>query len=298
MGDIMNQEHKIGIVTVFYNAVDILEDFFYSLSIQTYKNFILIAIDNESADKSVINAKHLAEKYHIDMLLIESGGNMGVAYGDAFGSKKAIELGCKYVLLSNNDIRIKKENVIEKMVQRAEKTNEYILVPKIYYYDTNIIWMAGGWIKKWTARTPHRGDREEDTGQYDDETYVEYAPTCFTLFNTDLFKDIGFPDEKYFVYYNDTDIVYRANKEGYRTLYMPSVSMEHKVSVSTGGSESSFYIYYSSRNRLYFIRKNFTGIQKYFALTYYLITRVIKLPLASKEKRKNLYESVIAGFKM
>ena len=50
-------EGKIGIVTVLYNSEKVLQDFFISLNTQTYKNFILYVIDNNSPDNSLVCAQ-------------------------------------------------------------------------------------------------------------------------------------------------------------------------------------------------------------------------------------------------
>ena len=175
----------------------------------------------------------------------------------------------------NNDIEFP-ENTIYDMLKYAEEKNESIIVPKIYYYGTNKLWMAGGHISKLKGTSPHRGDTEEDIGQYDEIEYTKYAPTCFMLIHKDIFKTVGMMDEKYFVYYDDTDFIWRANTLGYKIVYFPKSIVNHKVSFSTGGGESSFSIYYGTRNRVYFVFKNFNFIFRNIALFYFLLTRFIK----------------------
>ena len=51
----------------------------------------------------------------------------------------------------------------------------------------------------------YRGINELDRGQYDEVLEVDYAPTCCLLVKKQVFKDIGMMDEKYFVYFDDTD---------------------------------------------------------------------------------------------
>ena len=40
---------KIGIVTVLYNSESVLDDFFRTLNEQTYRNFVLYLVDNNSS---------------------------------------------------------------------------------------------------------------------------------------------------------------------------------------------------------------------------------------------------------
>ena len=94
-------------------------------------------------------------------------------------------------------------------------------------------------------------------------------------------------------YYDDTDFVYRANKKGFRIVYYPPSTVDHKVSYSTGGSESLFTIYYNTRNRVYFINKNFTFFYKNISLFYFYITRIIKYFNYSKNKRREMLNAIL-----
>ena len=60
---------------------------------------------------------------------------------------------------------------------------------------------------------------EMDAGQYEKKEFTGYAPTCFMLVEAAVFERIGFMDERYFVYYDDTDFVWRAVKLGTELCY-------------------------------------------------------------------------------
>ena len=52
-------------------------------------------------------------------------------------------------------------------------------------------------------------------------------------------------DEKYFVYYDDSDFIYRTNESGYKIVYFPKAVVGHKVSISTEGRKKVYcFIYY------------------------------------------------------
>ena len=293
----MSNEPKIGLVTVLYNGIEVLDGFFESLAKQTYKNYTLYVIDNSPDDLTIDEAKRLADKFEIDSIFINNNDNFGVAKGNNQGIKKALEDDCDYVLLLNNDIEFN-ENTISVMINYAIKNNESILVPKIYYYGTNKLWMAGGYISKLKGTSPHRGDGEDDHGQYDTIEYINYAPTCFMLISKTVFDKVGMMDEKYFVYYDDTDFVWRANKSGFSILYYPLAIVKHKVSFSTGGAESTFTIYYANRNRIYFIKKNFSTLGKIIALSFYYTSRAIKYLAYSKNKKSSLLRAIYDAYSL
>lgn len=244
---------KIGIVTVLYKSDTVLEDFFYTLNQQSYDNLILYIIDNNSPDKSLELCKTLAENVFFGTKFIENSENYGVAKGNNQGIEVALTDGCDYVLLANNDI-VLKPDTIEKLYFGLRETKADMAVPKIYFYGTNLIWAAGGKFNRLNGAVIHFGQGAADTGKYDKCYKIDYAPTCFMLIRKEVFFMVGLMDEKYFVYFDDTDFLYRAKNRKIRVFYIYRSILEHKESVSTG-KKSNFSYYYYSRNKIYFARK-------------------------------------------
>ncbi len=243
----------IGIVTVLYNSESVLDDFFTTLSKQSYKNFILYIIDNKSPDNSLVKAKELSKQVNFKTVIIENSQNDGVAKGNNLGIEQALKDGCDYVLLSNNDI-VLYEDTIENLLASTEKNNVFVSVPKILIYDNKNIWYGGGVFDFKTFRVKHIGIDCPDSEIYNSEKYVTYSPTCVMLIHKSVFGTVGIMDEKYFVYWDDTDFVYRLHKAGIKILYVPTSCLEHKESVCTG-NKSDFFYRYIYRNREYFINK-------------------------------------------
>ncbi|MBI5858613.1 MAG: glycosyltransferase family 2 protein [Sphingobacteriales bacterium] len=290
---------KIGLVTVLYNSDTVLEGFFKSISIQSYKKYILYLIDNsvnnatDALIAKLVQAYPVAEYNHI-----KGDGNMGVAAGNNAGIKQALADECDYVLLLNNDIEIEQSDALEKIISVCEVNKERIVVPKIFYYDTRKLWMAGGYMDTWRALGVHEGYKKNDGAKYNQAKNISYAPTCFMIIAKEVFDKVGVMDEKYFAYYDDTDFVLRATMAGYKLFYEPSVSILHKVSSSGGGDASSFYIYYSNRNKIYFIRKNLRGVKKVFAICYTLISRIAFWLKFNKDGKRKLVSGLRDGFKL
>jgi len=277
---------KIGAVTVLYNSESVLDDFFRCFAAQTYKKIVLYIVDNNSPDDSLIRAKKLSKKYkNIKAVFIENSENVGVARGNNQGIKAAIADGCEFILLTNNDIEFDKD-VVQKMVEASSGYNRKIVVPKIYYYNTDILWMAGGGFHR-LGRHYHTGLDEKDNGQYNGITDITYAPTCFMLIDKCVFDIVGFMDEKYFVYYDDVDYCYRSIKKGVNILYYPDAKIEHKVSTSTG-TESDFSAYYIARNSIYCILKNYSLFLKLYLISGLYISHFTKQLILLEKKRWRL----------
>lgn len=290
---------KTGLVTVLYKSDDVLEGFFKSIAAQAYKDYILYLVDNSPNEIS----DDLIQKYLLQYPVsacrhIKSNGNIGVAAGNNTGIHHALKDGCTHVLLLNNDIETEENNVIGRLVSLCDEKGESMVVPKIFYYDTKKLWMAGGYMDNWRALGVHYGYGKADAPKYNVGQYISYAPTCFMIIAKEVFEKAGYMDERYFAYYDDTDFVLRATKAGFKLYYEPSVSILHKVSSSGGGDLSAFYIYYSNRNKIYFIRKNLRGFKRFFAISYTLTARLFFWLKFNKAQKKELVKGLKDGFKM
>lgn len=258
---------KIGIVTVLYNSESVLSEFFETLNRQTYKNFVLYVVDNLSPDGSLALSKKLAQSCQFETVIIENEANFGVAKGNNIGIRRAINDGCDLLLISNNDIA-SEDKAIENLLIGLHESHADLAVPKIYFYNTNKIWAAGGGFIKKNGLTVHFGQDQEDNGQFDINKKVDYAPTCFMLVKKEAFSSVGFMDENYFVYYDDTDFVYRAlNKHQKKLWYISDSKIYHNESSSTG-KMSDFSVKFLWRNLVYFALKNYKPFYAAYVLVY------------------------------
>lgn len=286
---------RIALVTVLYKSAEVLEKFIQSLKEQTCQDWLLYVVDNNEDDVDFQYFHTLIKKYNLtNFEYIQNKKNLGISVGNNQGIKESLKNGFNYTLLLNNDIYFD-ENTLKDTIDFTFSKKIDVLVPKIYYAGSNRIWMAGGKISKLKGTTIHKGELQEDKGQFDVIEVVEYAPTCFMLINNKVFLDIGLIDERYFVYYDDTDFVFRMNKQGYKIIYYPNVQVHHRVSFSTGGSESNFSIYQGNKNRILFLRKNYSFFYKNVALIFFYLTRILKYIKYNSSQRGVLLKALKDG---
>lgn len=289
----------LGLVTVLFKSDDVLEGFCRSLHRQTYSRYRLYIIDNSPNERTEQVLADLGRQYPLAYVEhIRSPGNIGVAAGNNAGIRKALADGCTHVVLLNNDIEFEQDFLLEKLTELVTEKGEKLAVPKIYYYDTRRIWMAGGHIDKWRALGVHEGYGQPDGPAYDKGKYIGYAPTCFMIVAREVFESVGIMDEQYFAYYDDVDFVARALRAGYKLWYEPSLTVLHKVSSSSGGDESPFYIYYSNRNKLYYIRKNQKGVFRVIPVMYLLLSRIVFWLRYNRTGKKKLVQGIRDGFRL
>ena len=259
---------KIGIVTITYNSEKVLVPFIDCIFKQTYSNFNLYVVDNNSSDNT---CDLLSEIKDDRVVLIKNQKNLGVAKGNNQGILKSIDDNCDQILLINNDVEFEIK-LLEKLILAQEKSNSSLVSPKINYFSSkNKIWYAGSWFNKKRGFLPiHRGMGEIDCSQYDMVEQVEYSPTCCCLITKKVFEDVGLMDEDYFVYFDDTDFSYRVLNDGrHKMIYYPFVKFYHKVGSLTNSFDKKqyrgdFFIKQNISNHIFFLKK----IGSLFAYTY------------------------------
>jgi GT2 family glycosyltransferase len=208
-----------------------------SLQQLTYPNARIIVVDNSSSD----GTGDAIRSAFPNIELIVNNSNLRFAGGNNVGIRQSLEGGAEYVLMLNNDTVVDPE-FLGRLVEAAESGRKIGIVgPKIYYFDDpKRIWFAGGLIKWWRGRVTHIGIREVDNGEYDVTTEVDYITGCCMLIKREVIETIGMLDERYYIYGEDVDLCVRALRSGYKSVYVPSSRVWHKLSVSTKGHLSWF----------------------------------------------------------
>lgn len=292
---------KIGIVTVTYNSCIVLEDFMHSILSQNFISWQLYVIDSNSRDETL---KKLDFYDDIRISILPQVENIGFAKGSNIGIRQAIDDHCDYIVLINNDT-VFNSDLLCSLLEQINTLQVDMVVPKMFFYEPkNMIWCAGGGFNyKPLEINYHIGDRVYDSGDYDQLKQVDFAPMCCVMFKSDVFfaENIGLLDETYFTYFEDADWFWRAKQQGKILMYIPHVSLWHKVS-SLVNSESDFAYQYILRNRIYFVRKNFVGFNKLYTLFYLLgyfgVGGLIKFVTKkwTFSKLKMVYKSLFEGF--
>jgi GT2 family glycosyltransferase len=260
----------VGIVTVNYNSRPFIEEFLDSLGRVECPAAHLIAIDAASKDGS---ATLIAERFpEASLVLCEE--NVGTARGNNLGIQACRELGLEYVLFLNNDTTHEPDFLRTLVDATDERT---MTVPRILYSgDRRLISTHAGdfdWSLGLFRHTYHGRPDGLATRQRRD---LRTASFCCLLAPVRAFDDAGELDERFFMYYEETDWLRRALDYGYRLSYVPEAVVYHRESASSGGGwMTPFKQYYATRNRLYLVRKHARSRPRYaFFSAYFWATRL------------------------
>lgn len=98
---------------------------------------------------------------------------------------------------------------------------------------------------------------ETDEGQYNRVEEVFAACGASLLMRREMVEETGLLDEDFFIYYEDTDLSWRAWLHGWKVIYSPEAYVRH-IHCGTNTEWSPFFIYLTGRNRLAMVMKNGT----------------------------------------
>jgi len=100
-----------------------------------------------------------------------------------------------------------------------------------------------------------RGFLEVDEGQYDEPADVFAWCGGAVLLKRRYLDEVGTFDERFFMYYEDTDLSWRGQLRGWRYVYEPGALVRHHHAQSSGVG-SPFFRFHTERNRLLVLAKN------------------------------------------
>ncbi len=246
----------VSLIVVNWNGARLLRGCLDSLSRQTYAGHEIILVDNGSKDGSV----RLVRESFPEVRVVELAENTGFAAGNSAGLEVAEG---QFVALFNNDARADEfwlENLLRPMREDPEVG---ICASKLMIDGTGKINSAGDGIT--TAGVGFNRGLHAEALRYDLGGTVFGACGAAVLYRREMVDEIGFLDEDFFLYDEDTDLNFRAQLGGWKCVYVPEAIVYHKVN-ATSHRLSDLHVYYHTRNLEFVWMKNMpTGLMLRFA---------------------------------
>lgn len=289
---------NVHIILLNYNGYEDTIECIKSLEKIDYYNYKIVVIDNNSTDDSEeIIKEYIKENKKVHF--IQTGENLGFSGGNNIGIKWSLDNNADYICLLNNDTTVETNFLKELMNEMQQDSKIGISAGKIMYLnEPDRIWSAGGFISDIKALGCHYGMNQVDkNGEFNKKKNVTFLTGCLQLIRREVFEDIGTYDHEYFLYMEDVDFCKRTIEAGYKLMYIPKSKIYHKVSASTGGEESPLQLYYMTRNRILFNKKNEKSIIKSIMFYIFMIIKMIIEPFRKKQKYKYMFEGIKDGLK-
>jgi GT2 family glycosyltransferase len=267
---------KVSIILLNLNGYDDTRDCLVSLRRVQYANFEVTVVDNGSDDDSFTRL----QTEFPEIRLLGSKENLGFTGGNNLGIEDALCRDAAYILLLNNDTVVDPD-FLTHLVQVGESDPRIgILGPKIFYAsEPQRIWFAGGYVRYGTGACGHLGhDQLDQDGKFSRIADTPFITGCALLVKSTVLREVGLLDLGLFVYWEDADFCMRAQKAGYRCVFVPMARVWHKIS-QTCGLESSFTLYLGTRNQLAWTAKHIPFPYKPGALAFVFMKKFLRMGL-------------------
>lgn len=261
----MTMDLSVCIVT--WNAKKYMDDFITSIYERTKKiSFEIIVADNHSEDST---AEMIRNKYP-NINLIENKDDGGFAYG--INKCLAVSQG-RYIVTFTPDT-ILQPNALDTMVDFMDKTPVAGACGARLFYADGLPQPSYGYFptiprmlvhllpvhKLFPQRLFKNFKRLSVTPNAEIKMpiKVDYPSGACLMVRREVIDEIGGMDERFFVYFEETDWCYRMMKAGWDRYYVPEASVVHYCGGSFRNANLERRIH-NMESRFKFFRKNYSA---------------------------------------
>ena len=263
----MNNKDITAVITSFKSENKIVD------CIKSLGSEIEIIIIENSNDKKLKNK--LEEKYS-NLKCILSEQNLGYAKGNNLGLSL---VKTKYALIINPDATVQ-SNTIENFIQTAKLKQDFaIIAPFVQEKNQNNL-----------------------KGFRDGITEVKNVKGFAMFLNLEQFKNIGFFDENFFIYFEEIDLCKRLIQNKKKIFLDTNIIISHAG--GTSHEESINYEMEKSRNwhwmwsTFYFHKKHYGYLIALIKILPKFLSAIVKLiyfTFTSNKEKKDIYRSRFNG---
>ncbi|MBC8412620.1 MAG: glycosyltransferase family 2 protein [Nitrospira sp.] len=230
---------KISIIIVSFNTSEILHKCLSELYAHPVAHEMeVFIVDNNSYDNSV---EMIRENYK-DIILIENKTNMGFAAANNQAYKLA---GGSYIILLNPDAYLK-AGAIDNAITFMETHTDCALCggrlinlqgtldPSARKYPGSLakLFIISGLSSRYASSKIFS---KSDMNYFDHNSVMEvdWVPGTFTVYRASALKDHGLFDERFYIYYEETDLCLNLKRKGWKIYFIPDAEVIH-----VGGASS------------------------------------------------------------
>ncbi len=261
---------KISVIVVSFNTNAMLKKCLESLfQYPGCHELEVFVVDNDSKDDSAAMVRESFTQVH----LIENKTNLGFAAAN----NQAYELATgQYIVLLNPDAYVKPgamENGVAFMEDHPEcglcggrlVNLEGDLDPSARRFPNSLykfFTLSGLSDRYRSSKIFGRGDFKYF--DHNSVQEVDWVPGTFTIYRRRMLTQIGLFDERFFIYYEETDLCLRAKRNGWKVFFVPDAEVVHVGGGSArtrkdqkfdkGGSQ---VLKFRMRSEYLYFRKNF-----------------------------------------
>lgn len=258
----------LSIIIVNWNSAHQLRDCLSSIAIAKQDAFTIaevVVVDNGSTDNSLDGIDQLGVPVHL-ILNIENRG-----FAAACNQGAAVASG-GYFLFLNPDTRLFDNSLAVPLAFMQDQMNQNVGIVGIQLIDEQ------NRIARSCARFPSLGifaaqafgvnrlpklrhlTQAMVEWRHDSIQTVDQVIGAFYIIRHSLFAALGGFDERFFVYFEEVDLSFRAQQAGFRSVYLSDAQAFH-AGGGTSRQVKAHRLFYSLRSRLLYGFKHFSPWQ-------------------------------------
>ncbi len=286
-------------------AAKYLADCLASLRVQTFFDFDIFLIDNETSVQSFALLKQLAPEVP-EARIMRRAHNDGFAGGNNTALREAIAAGYEWAMLVNMDTEMAPD-CLERLMDAAQDSPSrkdglpffgaiqarLMLYPKkeiVNSLGNETHFLGFGFSRAYGDSYDGKAHGLDQAANSQPYPEIAYPSGAAVIFNIEALKKVGLLDEEMWMYNEDQDLGWRLWLAGYACVLAPAAAVYHKYEFS----RSIQKYYWMDRNRIIAILKN------YHFLTLILITPafiVMELGLALFSFQSGWWKEKLAVWK-
>lgn len=264
---------NVSVIIVNYNRTDLTRKAVSSV-IRFSPDAEIIVVDNSPVKD---DARILAVEFPV-IKFIGLSKNEGFGYANNRGAETAQG---KYFFFLNNDAFLMEDTPQILAAFCEENPNIGIVAPKLIYPDGSfqISWGSDpSIINEWRIRRMHRRFEEKDhtyisriEKRFSSTTSMDWLTGAALMVRKDVYNMVGGFDEKYFMYFEDSDLCKQVRSMDYSIFYVPTTKVVHIRNETLKSCTATVALEYR-KSQLHYYRKH-RNIWSRLALRIYLLFR-------------------------
>ena len=212
----MSADGGVLAVCVNWNGRGVLGDTLAALVASAYSELRVWVVDNASRDGSLEEVPS-----QVRTLRLARNGGYAAAINAAVREASKDSSRPRYYLLINNDVVVTPD-LVWRLVEFAEGKGPGIFGPAILRQaDPSRLDAAWGRLSWSHVLARYYGKGAQDGLRWRRTRRVELLLGCLLLVHADVFDAIGPLDERFFMYHEEVDFLYRASRGGFPSYYCP-----------------------------------------------------------------------------
>ncbi len=267
----------------------------------------VVVVDNGSTDDSLASVESWRNE-HETLLpegpawleIIAAGKNLGFAAGSNLGIAHLLAAtDVSHVMLLNNDALVTPGFFADLRASLLQTPDAGVTGTTIReYVDRSRVWYAGGIEYPLRALVKHVREMPDTM----EPRRTDFVSGCVMIISREVLDRVGLLAECYFpAYFEDGDYCHRARSAGFSVMYAPLPVAYHNEGATVRAAQLALpLVFHKNRLRVIYVRRNYRGFTRFFALTYLLLTKPLRAIADTIQGKPRegwaVFRGAVAGF--